>query len=405
MTAARGRAAPARLGAALALATALPGLLACHETTPPSACRFGPEHLLAAVSPQVDAVALATAPADAPDPPAQVAWSSRDGTFVRALDGHGAPRAPALRLGPACAGGLATTRTSDATWIACLRRGNPAKDDAGGVVLWRVARGVARVHAAFGSAGREARGVALAAEARDLVLLWQDASGGRMRILRAEVPRATSGAPWGDAVAPRPVSVDALPGTGPALIVHEGRTVAAWAELGVDAAGRTIGRILVDAGRGAAVEAAEVAYDAPAPQLASVGADGLALAYRDTRGRRDKSGLYVVGLGARLQPLAAPRRIARANGPGAPSLAACAGSLFAVAPRTYQRDVLVGITRLTPDLATRGREQQIYEDGRAIAQAALGCTRTGPLLVLGERGTATRPHARLLATALDCRGE
>ena len=65
-----------------------------------------------------------------------------------------------------------------------------------------------------------------------------------------------------------------------------------------------------------------------------------------------------------------------------------------------RRDVLVGITRLSTDLLTRGREQQVYEDGRAIAQAALGCTSRGPLLVTGEQGTETQPEARLRATML-----
>jgi hypothetical protein len=378
-------------------------LAACIERPAPAPCRFGEERWLATVTPQVESVALAMPPRGAGAVDAHVVWSSRDGTFLRALAADGAPRGAAHRLGPSCAGGVSLARTDDATWIACLRRGRPAKDDPGGVVLWRHARGETRLHTRIGAAGPEASGIALAAEARTLVVLWQDTSDGRTRILRADVPRDSAAASPDAIIDPRPLSVDALVGTGPTLTTRAGETIAAWGEVGIAPDGRTFGRLVADAGRGPVDVIDALAFDAPMPQLLAHGDDDLALAYRDTSARRDKAGLYVVGLGARLRPLGRPRRIGRANGPGGPALAACAGSVFAVAPRTYLRDVLVGITRLTRDLGARGREQQLFEDGRAFAHVALGCTPRGPLLVVGERGTATRPEARLLATPLTCR--
>lgn len=382
-------------------------LAACDGPRVPPPCRFRPEHLLATTTPRIDALDLALEVRASGLPRrGYVVWSSHAGTYARLVAADGHALAEALRLGPSCAGGLSATQTSDAnTWIACLRRGDAPKDDPGGVVVWRLADGRAALHASFGAAGPDATGIALVAEARDLVVLWQDASPGAYRIVRAEVPRDVEGAPYADAIEPRPVSVDELVGTGPTLVLYEGHAIAAWAEYGFDATGGTLGRVLIDGARGAAVEAAQLGFDMPTPRLAENGTGGLALVYRDTESLRDKSGLYVVALGDRLRPIGAPRRIARANGPGAATLTACVGSVFAIAPRTYQRDILVGLTRLTPDLTERGREQQVYEDGRAIAQAALGCTRAGPLLVTGEQGTATRPEARVRATTLECADE
>jgi hypothetical protein len=379
-------------------------LAACDAAPTPPPCRFRPDHILATTTPRVDALDLALEVRASGLPRrGYVVWSAHDGTFARLVAASGAPLAATLRLGPPCAGGLSATQTSDGNaWIACLRRGNASKDDPGGVALWRITNGSAQLHASFGSAGMDAIGLALVAEARDLVVLWQDATPGAHRIMRAEVPRDVAGAPYADAIQPRPVSLDELVGTGPTLVLHQGRAVAGWAEYGFDATGGTLGRVLVDGAAGAAVEVAQLGFDLPMPRLAENGVGGLALAYRDTASLRDKAGLYVVALGDRLRPIGSPRRIARANGPGPATLTACSGSMFAVAPRTYQRDILVGLTRLTPDLTARGREQQVYEDTRAIAQAALGCTSEGPLLVTGEQGTAAWPDARLRATTLEC---
>ena len=379
----------------------------CAETRTPAPCRFNDEYVLATTAPRIESLDVALeATRDGLPQRGYVVWSAREGTYARAIAASGAPRGEALRLGPSCAGGVGATQTADAiTWIACLRRGNVSKDDAGGVIVWRLTHGTARLHAQFGAAGREALGIALVAEARELVVLWQDATPGQVHIMRAEIPRAVGAVPHSAAIEPRAVSVNALVGSGPALVLHDGHAIASWAEIGFDESGGTVGRLLVDGDRGAAVEATELGFDLPMPHLADNGAGGLALAYRDTTRHRDKSGLYVVALGDRLRPMGAPRRIARANGPGGATLTACAGSVFAVAPRTYQRDILIGITRLSADLSTRGREQQVYEDGIAIAHAAMRCTSAGPLLVVGERGTAARPAARLRATTLVCDAE
>lgn len=303
-------------------------LVGCAEPPKPAPCRFGPDHLLATTSSRIDALDIALDARGSGLPQrGHVVWSERGGTFARAVAADGAVLAEAVRLGPSCAGGVAATQTSDgSTWVACLRRGNVPKDDVGGVVLWRLARGDVRLHAQFGTAAADASGIALVAEERDLVVLWQDASPGQTRIMRAEIPRDAAGAPYASSIEPRALSVDALVGTGPALVLHEGRAVAAWAELGFDAAGGTVGRVLVDGARGGAVEAAEISFDLPMPHLTENGAGGLALVYRDTTRLRDKSGLYVVGLGDRLRPIGTPRRIARANGPGAATLTACAAS-------------------------------------------------------------------------------
>ena len=393
----------ARLELLLVILATAP-LFACAEDAPPAPCRFADEHLVATTTPRVEALDLALeVPRSGLPQRGFVVWSARAGTYARAVAASGAPTAPELRLGPSCAGGVAATQTADANvWIACLRRGELARDDAGEVVIWRLAGGRAVLHAHFGAAGSEASGIAVVAEARHLVVLWQDATPGQVRITRAEVPLAVAGAPHSDDIETRAVSVDALVGTGPALVLHRGHVVASWAELGFDERGRTAGRVVVAADRGATVEAAAIGFDIPAPHLAENGAGGLALVYRDATLHRDKSGLYLVGLDERLHPRGAPRRIARANGPGGATLTACADSLFAVAPRTYQRDILAGITRLSPDLRTRGREQQVYEDGIAIAHTAMRCTSAGPLLVVGEQGTAARPVARLRATTLQC---
>gem|GEM_PF-1881284 len=400
------------LSIAALLLTSL-SIAACAETRTPAPCRFADEYVLATTAPRIESLDLALeAPRSGLPQRGYVVWSAREGTYARAIAASGAPRGQALRLGPSCAGGVAATQTSDAnTWIACLRRGNVSKDDTGGVIVWRLANGAAQLHAQFGAAGREALGIALVAEERELVVLWQDATPGQVHIMRAEIPRAVAGndarnaVPYTAAIEPRAVSVDALVGSGPALVLHDGHAIASWAEIGFDETGGTVGRLLVDGDRGAAAEATELGFDLPMPHLIGNGVGGLALAYRDTTRNRDKSGLYVVALGDRLRPMGAPRRIARANGPGGATLTACAGSVFAVAPRTYQRDILVGITRLSADLATRGREQQVYEDGIAIAHAAMRCSAAGPLLVVGERGSAARPVARVRATTLVCDDE
>jgi hypothetical protein len=279
-------------------------------------------------------------------------------------------------------------------------------------------------------------------------VLWQDAERGAPRVLRLDLPLGAIGA--GEATqrrvagaTPELASTPGVIGGSPSLLARQGHVVATWAETAyVD--GETVGRVVARRDDGPLRELATVRVDTPAPQIVwqprpadaaageapsgeaspgtsagsgaaisgaagngrtvpGAGAGRFVLGYRDARSASDRPRLHLLALGPDLTPRGRPSRVARANGPGGPSLAACGRALLAAAPRTYYRDALIGLTRIDAALRRDGGEQQLYEDGRQLALAALRCTgEARALLVIGEHATSAHPEARVRATALRC---
>jgi hypothetical protein len=260
-------------------------------------------------------------------------------------------------------------------------------------------------------------------------VLWQDGGSGVPRILRLTLPVEsnsdagpsvartgdhTDGAPrYGAGTPPTEdpevASTAGVAGGSPGVLAHGRDFVETWAEVAYDRDGETVGRLMVSAAEGHPREVALVRFGEPAPRVLWQPLEGggrLLLGYRDARHAKDRARLHLLALAPDLKPRGRPSRVARANGPGGPSLGACGRALIAAAPRTYYRDVLIGVTRVDAALRREGGEQQLYEDGRRLALAALRCLGEGAaLLVLGEHATSAHPEARVRATTVRCETE
>lgn len=358
-------------------------------------CELGNEHVVGETGGnQFDGIALVASG----DGGAIAVWSAHEGTFARALSRDGAPSGEARRIDARCDGGVAAVRDRGEIVVACLRRGQDAAQKKGGVVVLRATPdGRVRSRRFLEGAGPESRGIDVALFERRPVVVWQSASPAQQEIWLAELGRGDE--------PPRVVSSPgALVASGPSLFADEERFLVTWAE-GWSGAGRAFeGHTLVHDGRGAPREVAPLSFGDARPSLVR-DARSLILAFRDERPPGTRSGLYLQRVGRQLRPIGEPVRVGRANGEGGPSVLACEHALVTVAPRTFGRwDVLVGINRIDPErFEKRELERQVYEYGSDFALARGACRDDGALLLVAERGTTTRPTARVRAMPLACR--
>ncbi|HEX2676369.1 MAG TPA: hypothetical protein VHM19_07005 [Polyangiales bacterium] len=367
-----------------------------------TSCRFGAETaVFASRSVALDDAALVRA--------REVAWliaSDEQGLFVRKLDARsGRPLAAMTRVAERCAGGLdAIEGAQHDVLVACLRPGESRQASAEhALTLYRLnADGALQSLAAFGAAGKRSRGVTLSVLGAQAFIGFQDAIVGEARTWLAIVPLTAAG----DATTLRVLSDPSLSGSAPSFAVHGGRVFGAWAETRDDRAGRLVFADLQ--ARAAPVALFATRDPSPSPSLVALEPGGFAVAFRDTRDRRRKTGLYLATIedGGRVSH--APLRVARADGTGRPALRAClrAGTheLIAATPRTFGGDYFVGAVRVDAALAHVSGEQQFYEDTREFSQVALSCAEAGALLAIAERGKIERgTHAALRAVPLACR--
>jgi len=368
---------------------------ACGEARLSSSgqCVFGDEHHAATAPDGVfDGVDLVLA-----GETALVAWSHREGLFVRVLDTEGRPAGEVKRIGARCDGGVDAAASASGWIVACLARAVPSKDHAGRVVLaWLDPTLGVRARSAVGSAGSYSRGVDVVADRDRAIVVWHDGTPGDHRVWLARV------APGETDVEPRLVSRPGLAAGAATVALYRSRVIVAWGETWFDDGGYLVGQVLVSDLRGAPREMAVIIHDDPRPVLGQDD-DGLLLAYRDEQPAGTRARLFLRRVSDELETLGEPVMVGRADGAGRAAVLPCQGAITTVAPHSYGRwEVLVGLNRLDGALGRIGIERQMYEHGADFSQSAATCAGDHLLVLTAERGSTTRPTAALSTTRVDC---
>ncbi|MCA9609477.1 MAG: hypothetical protein KC619_27940 [Myxococcales bacterium] len=368
-------------------------LAGCDGDAPSTevACAFGETHPIAvSTGPLFDGVAL-TAVGER----VSVVWSERAGLFLRELGPHGAPTAPARRLGPPCPGGVAATGYEGNLLVACLAPGDRDRDRDGALTLLSVGERTETV-GRVGPIAEESRDPVLAVDGARAVVGWRDADVFVARARTSELGPEGLGEP--DALSSEETLASA-----PSLRFVDHVLFAAWTESWFQD-GRPSGHLLVRRDG-----------DPPRPSLTVNDIDvrthltsddrGLLVTLRDRRGRSTSHRSFVGRLDEllRLEP-SALESPARADGEdGHPTLVPCGEHVFSVATRRSSREVtMVTLRRLNADLEPVEAEQQIYEYHARFPQAVGLCVEDRLLLAVGERESDAQPHPRLATYELVC---
>jgi hypothetical protein len=314
-------------------------------------------------------------------------WSDASGLHARRGGPGGVPDGPAMRIGPPCRGGLDALGGDGTVWVSCLRPG----DD--GAALHALAPLTGEVRSwALGPAGRDGRGIALVTAGEHLHAIWHDGTPGAWRIRHGRVN------PSKGTAHERPLSEASVTAEAPSLVAHRGRLLAAWMETTIEG-NRPRGRIVLSRVGEVPRPVADVHWAHPMPRLAT-DARGVLLAYRDARADHSRPELYLQRIAPSLKAKGSAKRIARADGPGTPRIVRCGERLLTVAPRTWDRQRLIGVAPLGPDLTRTGREELLHELGIGYAHADATCTEKGLLLLVAEWGNGGRHRPRLRAHLL-----
>jgi hypothetical protein len=379
----------------LAPAIAALSIAACGDDAPAPGCRFGEEHTVGGIGgTTVDDLVLAPTRDGA-----VVAWSAREGTFLLELDDRGVARAPAHRLTGRCGGGIALAADARAAWLACSVRPIEAADKPGAVHVVRIARGEVDLRCSFGRVGSASHGIDMALHDGRPQVAWNDADAGYARVWLARW--AADARPPHCTTEPRVISRDDVRAGAPSALFDRGRLLVTWAET-VTADGDSVGEVRVWADRGAATTAASVLHPDARPVLAR-DARGLLVGFRDENPAGTRPRLFLIRLDEGLGPASEPVRVGRANGEGGVALAPCAERLFTIAPRTFDRDGLIGINVLDGRLAHAIGEQQMYRAGGDYAWAAGVCLGDSLRVVAAERSAIESRGGRVVTASLTCR--
>lgn len=360
-------------------------------------CAFGEERTLAIPSgPVVHDVALA-----ASGERAWAVWSERAGVFARALDASGEPAAEALRIGPACEGGLAAAAREGELVVVCGRRGSEGHDDDGGVQVVAIRDARIATLASFGALGSDGEGVALAVSpAGELHVGWQEAHGAVREAWGARI------GPDGAVSAPERLSTPHFRASRPSLLWSGERLLAAWSETWLDARGEPEGRLQVRAGTRAARGVEAVAFDDPLPVLREGVSGDEIVAFRDRRPARSRPRAQLARLRDRGAALERVEAGSPANAEGESLALACGDDVFVVAPRTHSRtERLVSVRRYSRELVGQGPELQLYEHGAAYEHADARCVAGHLVVLFASRRSRVHANASVRAVPVACRGQ
>jgi hypothetical protein len=396
------------IGLLLALAAGCAGRGGDEVAILASRCAFGAHEELGEVGGSaVHALALA-----AEGEGAVAVWSEEGGLYLRRLDRAGAPRADALRLGPACPGGVDAS-SGTPLLVACAQPAQPGRGAAGRVIVYAVEGDHAQVLDRFEPVGEDARGVAIAADEQEWVLAWHDARRGDGAVWRVRVPRRSEAPALPDELGDLAALVRPIPlrlsregwrAGPPSARLVAGRAWIAWAETALDEQGEPIGDVLVQADDEAPRSLATVQHELADPRLATLG-ERLLVSYRDRRARGRPQG-YALWIPPRGET-GSLARLAPSNLDSPALVVPCAGVALAVVPRTHSRhERLVSVRSHSLDaLEGEGPELQLYEHGEAYEDAAAVCL-PGPearlLVIYAARESDEHEPAHLLSATVAC---
>ncbi len=325
-------------------------------------------------------------------------FSDATGTWVRSLSGP-QQNDPQRRLTSRCAGGLAVL-AHESLWLACVRPALERAGDAPEGALWLYELDAA-LHILseqrIGPVARDGRGVALTASREQLFVAWADGKSGEPAVQLATVPlRARSQ----QAPPARALSTPGRNGRQPALLWLEPHLYATWSESEL-APGGELHRVMIarDTEKPHALLPVRIAD--PTPRLARDG-DSVVMSFRNAPARDARPDLYVARLSQRLAFAAAPRRLGRANGEGAPALALCKSTRAALAPLDHAGELYIAFHPLSPELRSSEANHQYYASGREFVLCAASCQGDGLQALLAERTQPAKPGAELLSVEFRC---
>ena len=300
----------------------------------------------------------------------------------------------ATRLASACPGGLDAITGARSVWVACLQqaeRGRGAR-----ATLFRFSERLERQgELVLAQAGSISSGISMTKTRDRMLVAWRDATLETEQIRQVTVKgdRLTGPA---QVVSSRGIGVGA-----PYTSAQAGRSLTLWAERWPSDASLR-GRIVVFDGRGAPRRVLDLHEPSETTPVLLAKHGTRLLAFRDRRGSRFRTGLYLTALSPDFVPIAGPRRVGRATGPSPARLCPCMGGLISATPRNFSTDLFVSVNGLPWDLGKPLGEQEFFEDDVQITRSAVACMQGHALLLMAERGTSTRRLVHLRAVPFEC---
>ncbi len=306
------------------------------------------------------------------------AWSEQGGLYVRDPQ--------VRRLGERCRGGIdllvvparglpAREPNMDGVWVACSRPD-------GDVVVYHGDQTTS-----VGNAGRDGRGVALAANDGVWVAFHQGAVGD-YAIWLAKI--------GGEA---KRISGAGMAAREPTLTAHGGHLYAGFASISLH--GAPASQLFVSRDGMDAKQIAAPKVFSPTPRL-TADDRGLVLGFRDRAKEGARSELRVARLDAQGQLAGPPLSVGRANDVGDPNLYGCGALVAALLPREYGGERYVGIHPLDGQLGALGNGHQLYESGRDFTLASGTCDPHGLQLFAADRAAPSKPGVEAIALRFHC---
>lgn len=316
-------------------------------------------------------------------------WSDADGLSARHLNDAGTATAPSARLVARCDGGMDAAEYGGRALVACQHAGETHSVELLSVTPDLRSRQVAE----WRSDTEHGRGVALAASANAIVVAWSNGARGHERIWFGRVMNGVVEA--ADSIASNHDSA-----IEPDAFFFNNDLTLTWVGMSSDGDSEHAGHVMLYSGHGAPESVAEVHCVSPSPRLAS-DARGLIVSFRDVRAPDPHAGLFLLRVGQHVDP----SRVARANALGAQDWIRCPRGLFAAAPRTFRSDALIGVSRISSELARIGGEVQIYQTQSDLALVDTACASDGLLALFADEARESTHTPSIRATRLTCDAE
>lgn len=352
------------------------------------------------------------------------AWSTESGTFVAELDERGAPIGPARRIQKGGDGsfdeGVALEAAPKTFWprsertsihsedlaiaplndesAALVMVERPVEDAAGGayVALISPLSTTAPKVLRIGGAGEYANRITAVECGGDLIVAWHEGMLDSSSVLTARIGLE----PLAVKQTSRIKSANAL--SNPSLCLIGSSALIAWAEIIRE--GNTpvslvkVASLTPDLKLEHVTDVARGRFLDPAPQLAPAG-DLAGLVFRDDADKDDTPEFYFTLVGPEGKALYDPKRISQADGWRGPSALFRSPNFVAVAIRSFQRNLLVGVNRFDGKGVKLGGEFQVYADKTDFVRVDLAATKSSIAMIYAED---RRGAGRVLTSRVHC---
>lgn len=323
------------------------GVVGCGDPAPVQKCHYGQEILVH----QGSGSYIREVSLEGDHRGLLAAWTDASGTWVRPLDTQGNARSTAVKVGPA-AQSLSLAKSNDGFSIGLIRPGH---------LIW--AKGAAYLRRlgpsgnplgdleVLGRAGVYSEGISVASGEDHGIVLWNDGVPGDLSIRAA---------PFGSKSIR--LSRENMNACCPFVTSSVEGFIALWGEYSFDKDDSSI-MLQKFSKNGALIGKAQTLIKTKVnvswPSLVS-SEDEMSLIYRDKRQGDRLEQLFFARFDHRAEPLQEPKRLGRFDGKTQATLLRTGNVFFALAVRSWSKEMILGVNRFNPQGQRIGAEFHVF---------------------------------------------